>query len=655
MDWFARWIEAERGRFLLLIPVALGASILTYFALPTEPPLWTGPLACAVSAAALLVPHPYVRFAAVLALAASLGFARAELRTASAPPMPIIPTGILRLTGTIDRIERFPTTTRLTLASPQLDTGPAQTREVRIKLRPNDPAPLAAGEQVAVYAMLFPPDRPAVPGGWDMGRDYFFANLAASGFALNHLTVIAPPPPNAFADALQTLRANIAATIAATLPPNTAGIAITLLTGDEQAIPDSERQDFVTAGLAHILAVAGLHVGIVMGLAFAATSWLVSRAEYTALRWPNKPLSAAAALAAGAAYALLTGAHLPILRSLAMASLATVGIFAGRRAVSLRGLALAATVLLLTTPEAILSASFQMSFSAVAALITGYAAARHLLSRLKGGSHHLVALAFTSLLAGGASMPFAAYQFQQLQPYWIPANLLAVPLTGLWILPLGLLSLLLMPLHLAWLALIPMGWGIALIVWTTSHIAAWPGALIHIPAPPDAMALLFGAGLVWLTIWRSPPRFFGLALMAAGLVAALLARPPDVLVSDTAGLIAIRSGATVFLVTQPHASKFTLAQWQYVWGETPLTPASCTAESCLVGQVWFTTQPACAAAPLIVAPLEMPACPGAVVIDRLATYQNGAMAAWITPQGVTLRTDRSTQGDRPWVPPYPQL
>jgi len=670
-ELFARWVEAEHGRFILMLPLAMGAGILGYFALSAEPPLWLGPAVLGLAAAALALGwrQPYARFAAAMALAASMGFARAEWRTHAAPPMLIIPGGVIKLSGIVTRIELLPGGgQRITLAQPQLDSGPKLQRLIRIKLRPGDATPLAAGEGVQTYAMLFAPERPAYPGGWDMGRDYFFQGLNASGFALTGLTITTPPPPHRLDDMLQTLRARIASNIMSTLPAETGSIAVTLLTGDEQVIPPQERQNFIEAGLAHILAVAGLHVGIIMGLAFTATRYLLTRRERMALRLPTKPMAAAAALLAGAGYALLTGAHLPILRSLAMASLATLGVFVGRKAVSLRGLALAAVALMLTTPETVLGTSFQMSFSAVAALISGYAAVQHFFTRFHASRSrwgnlvmHVVGLAYTSLLAGGASMPFAAYQFQQIQPYWIPANILAVPLTALWIMPLGLLSLALMPLHLAALALVPMGWGIWLIVWVTAHIATWPDALLRIAPMPAAAILLIAAGLAWLCLWRSLPRLLGVPLMAAGLAVAALARPPDVLVSADAKLIALRAGPGVLLVAQRRASHFTLEQWQNVWGAVPLTPAQCASgtTACMAGRVLYTaTRPAngCGDAVLAVSPAQLlGACGGIPVIDRLSTYRFGATAAWLGPHGVTLRTDKDVQGARPWVLPYPQL
>ena len=659
---FARWVEAEQGRFFLLLPVAMGAAILAYFALPAEPPLWLGIAFLALSAAALGLGwrHPYWRFAAILALAASLGFARAQWRTASEPPLLIIPSGPVTLSGTISRIEHLPGASRITLTRPRIDAGPVLPRAIRIKLRGDETLPLRAGEGIRTYALLFGPGRPAWPGGWDMGRDYYFSGLAATGFALSHLSVTRTAPENLVSAALQNLRNTIATTILSILPPDTGGIAVTLLTGDEQSVPPQIRQKFIAAGLAHILAVAGLHVGIVMGLVFAVARWLLTRGESLALHLPVKSLAAILALLGGAGYAVLTGAHLPIIRALTMATLATLGVAMGRRAFSLRGLALAALALLLASPELILSASFQMSFSAVAALITGYAAVRSASlrmpathTRLGGAMRHVAGLAYTSLLAGGASMPFAAYQFQQIQPYWIPANLIAVPLTGLWILPLGLAALALMPLHLAALALIPMGWGIKLIILLTTRIAAWPDAMLRIPPMPVTAILLIAAGLAWLCVWRSTARLAGVLPMALGLAVALAARPPDVLISANAKLIALRGTGKVFIIRQPHASHFVLEQWQSVWGRARLVQAQCSGQSCLVGRAWYTTSRACLPARLIVAPIVMPACP-ALTIDRLATYRNGAIAAWISPHHVRLETDRAVQGRRPWVIPYPQ-
>ncbi|MGE4481717.1 ComEC/Rec2 family competence protein [Acidocella sp.] len=662
--WFARWVEAEQGRFFLLLPIAMGAAILIYFALPAEPPAWLGILLIAVSGLALAVGwrHSYWRFLACLALAASLGFARAEWRTASMPPLVAVPHGVSSLSGFVARVEPLPSGARVLLRAPRIAYGPTLRRFVRIKLKRGDALP-EAGALVKCYALLFAPDRPAYPGGWDQGRDYYFANIAAVGAALTPLRLIRPAPHNRLGDALQALRGKISHALLQALPISTGSIAVTLLTGDEQIIPPDERQNFILSGLAHILAVAGLHVGIVMGLVFFSARFLLSRSTWVALHWPGKPIAAVLALAGGAGYALLTGAHLPILRSLAMASLVTLGVLIGRKAISMRGLAIAAMVLMLATPSAILSASFQMSFSAVAALIAGYAAVHPVWSRFHasrgaGGAvlMHVAELAFTSLLAGGASMPFSAYQFQQIEPYWIPANLIAVPLTAFWIMPWGLAGLALLPVHLSWLAFRPMGWGIGVIVWVTRHIATWPKALMPIAPMSGLSILLIAIGLAWLCIWRSRVRLAGIALMAAGFGAAALNRPPDILISADAKLIAMRDGSKIFLAEQPKASKFILEQWRSVWAGHQLIPAQCSADTCRLGMILYADSPVktCQGAAVLVSPIDQPGCAGTVVLDPAATAKDGAISAWISHSGVILRSDRQQQGKRPWVEPYTQ-
>lgn len=657
--WFIRAIEAEQARYFLLLPIAMGTAILIYFWLPFEPPLWLGGVLVALPGIALALcwRQSYLRFALLLSLAGALGFARAEWRTDAFAPMASVPSGVTALSGYVARLEPLPTGSEVLLRAPRLNDGPISARTIRIKLKQGDALP-QPGALVKCQALLFSPQEPAYPGGWQQRRDYYFANLEATGVAVTDLQIIHFASPDRFSDALQTIRAKIAKTILATLKLSTGAVAVTLFTGDEQIIPQAERQDFVLSGLAHILAVAGLHVGIVMGLFFFLIRWLLSRSTWVALYWPCKPIAAVASLVAGGGYALLTGAHLPILRSLAMACLVTLGVLLGRRAVSLRGLAVAAMVLMLAMPEVVLSASFQMSFSAVAALIAGYEAVHPLWSRLSFAQGRvgkilviLMELTLTSLLAGGASMAFAAYQFQQITPYWIPANLVAVPLTAFWIMPLGLLGLALIPFHLARLCFYPMGWGIEAIVWITQHIAAWPDAQVIVPPLPASAILFYAAGLAWLCIWRSKIRLAGLVMILWGLEVAMAASTPLALVSSDAGLIAIEYQQKVFVLARRKANHFTLEQWRYVWGKKPLVLARCSADICRLGAVLYADIPVtdCRGAKLLVSPVAQLGCRGAVTLDASRAAREGALAAWVGPRGdVRLRSDRSLQGERPW-------
>ncbi len=132
----------------------------------------------------------------------------------------------------------------------------------------------------------------------------------------------------------QRLREAVADRFMAGLPGPEGTVAATLFTGLGSADPRADRAAFRDSGLAHLLAVAGLHIGIVMGLVMGATRFGLALSERAALRWPCKQIAAAAALAAGGGYVLLTGMHVPVLRSFAMAALVTLGVAVGRRAIS---------------------------------------------------------------------------------------------------------------------------------------------------------------------------------------------------------------------------------------------------------------------------------------------------------------------------------
>ena len=285
---------------------------------------------------------------------------------------------------------------------------------------------------------------------------------------------------------------------------------MTLLTGAARGIPAADHDAFRASGLAHLLSVSGLHIGIVMGFTMGVTRLLLALSEHASLFWPTRQIAAVAALLAGAGYMVLTGMHVPIVRSFCMAALFTLALLCGRRPASLRGLAVAGVALLLIEPQELPNVSLQMSFSAVLALISGYETLRPWLRRLPGKSWprrfgaYLLALALTSVLAGTASMPFGAYHFGRIPVYFVLANMAAVPLTALLVMPVGMLSLLLMPVGLDWLALRPMGWGIRAILLIARTVAVPAGRDSAVPHMPAWGLAVLAFGLAWLGIWRTP-------------------------------------------------------------------------------------------------------------------------------------------------------
>jgi competence protein ComEC len=664
----AGWVEAERGRFVLWLPVLLGAGVAGYFALRWQPAWWCGPAALAA------------RIGLIAATSVALGFAAAQLATLRAAPPAVLPTRAVVLMGTLRSIDPMPQGRRITLVDVRLgDAAAPLARFIRVRLRDGDPAVLAEGDSVTLRALLRPPSPPSYPGAWDLQRDAFFAGQAGSGFALGEVQVLAHAAPHGLAARIDGLRDAVQRRVLAALPGPAGGIAATLLTGNAAAIPPADRAAFRDSGLAHLLAVAGLHIGIVMGLVFGLTRLLLAAWELAALHWPTRQIAALTAWAAGLGYMVLTGMHVPIQRSFAMACLVTLGLLAGRRAVSLRGLALAAAALLLATPQALTGVSFQMSFSAVLALIAGYEALRPVLTRLHGRSVarraalHIAMLALTSLLAGTASAPFAAYHFGHVQIYFILANLLAVPLTAAWVMPWGLAALALMPAGLERLALAPMGWGVQAVLWIGRTVSALPAATLDVPHPPLWGLLTVSLGIAWVGLWRTRLRLAGVPAILAGLVSPTLVTPPDLLVSADARLIALRTPAGLVVQSLPGDGSFTLDAWRQVFADGRVAPfptrGDAPGATCQPGACLLRPQPAAAAAVLVRQRDAAPACGSAAVlisaaparspcaamplVDRFTVWRDGAQAIWLTGGGATILSDRAVRGDRPWVPPPP--
>jgi competence protein ComEC len=681
----AAWImlAAERTRAVLFIPVAMGAGAATYFGLLHEPPLWPMLLAAfgfAVIAASIRR-RVAARITAVAGLAFAVGLLAPALQTRRALPMMALPRHAVVIEGEIAATDTLPGgATRVTIAHPTLDGGSPAQRTIRVRLRTADAGHPADGDVVRVRALLRPPSPPAYPGAWDLQRDAYFSGLAGSGFALGPVTEIGPrvaaDGPAAW---WRRLRDGIADRLEAGLPGPRGAIAATLMAGRATAIPPADRAAFTDSGLAHLLAVAGLHIGIVMGLALGVVRGGLACWPYAALRWPLRQIAAVAALFAGGLYLGLTGAHLPIVRSFCMACLATTGIMLGRRALSMRALAVAAVAILAVWPNEITGVSFQMSFAAVAALIAGYEALRPIFARLANGGHgrrlmlHIAALATTSVLAGTASAPFAAYHFGQIQLYFVLANLLAVPITASWIMPLGIAALALIPFGAEHVALVPMGWGIGIVLWLARSVSALPSATLDVPPIPMVGLLVASAGLALLCLLGSRLRLAGIVLIVAGLGSPLFELPPDLLVSDDARLIGVRADGRMMIAKRAGASKFTLQAFERAWAEDReplLLPAAtgvgslrCSPTTCglsghghaLVLSLDEKAPIDCAGADLVVAAFPLrEACDGVPRIDRFSVWRDGAYAVWLGGRGVTVVSDRQWRGDRPWVPPPPQ-
>ncbi len=673
-------LSAERERWPLWIPVGAGIGILGYFSLPTEPARWSGAMAIVGALAAYAFSRGRTGAAvAVAVLAIALGFSAAQLGTARVDgPMLESRVGPAWVEGRVVGQTLTPNGVRLVLADPAVDRlAAAETpSRVRVRLLPGSD-PVATGARIGVRAVLNPPSRPVIPGGFDFRRHAFFQGIGGVGYAVGH-------PRLADGDSsrtglwLESLRRGIAARIWETLDGDRAAIATALMTGDRGAIRGEIHDAIRDAGLAHLLAISGLHLGLVAGLVFFAVRAGLALVPSLALEYPIKKWAAIAALAGGFAYMFIVGATVPTQRAFVMAGLVLVAVLVDRTAISMRLAAWAAALVLAVSPYSLLGPSFQMSFAAVIALIAGYEALRHRLAewRSRAGPVRLAALYFGGVLlstaiASTATAPFALYHFQQIASYGLITNLLAVPLTALWIMPFGLAAYLLMPLGLDFLALIPMGWGISALLAIAEAASGWPHAALRIAASPDwALALAVTGGL-WLCLWNGRWRYWGIVGILAGQAGLVWPKPgPDVLVSEDGQLMAVRTAEGGLALSGWRRDRFTRDIWlradgragAQAWpqeGTSEDGTLSCDLLGCLYRRdgivIALVRDPRalaedCVAADIVFAAVPVPrSCGAETIIDRFDVWRHGAHAISLTPDGPAVDRVADGTGLRPWT------
>jgi competence protein ComEC len=684
MQALADNLAGERERWALWFPVAMGAGVALYFSLPAEPSLLLGVAALAGTAVllGLVRRRPLLRILVLGLLAVVLGFAAAEVRTAVvASPMLADKVKGVRVGGRVREVEYLPTGRRIRLdevAVEGMATAPAQ---VRLKLGLDYPI-LIPGDRVRLRATLSPPSRPVAPGSYDFRRDLFFDRIGAVGFAYGRIGVtpatggegaLLGPFRHGFAE----LRALIEGRILAAMPDrDIAGVTVAFVTGSQSAVPKDVLSAMRDSGLAHLLSVSGLHVGLAAGILFFLCRAVLALVPPVALRWPIKKWAAGLALLGAVFYTLLSGASVPVVRACLMAGIALLAVICDRQPISMRLVAWAAVVVLLLWPESLIGPSFQLSFAAIIALTAMWEEIAPRRRReaaawrrgLRGGRD----MVLTSLVATLATAAFGIYHFNRFTAYGVVANMLAVPITGFWVMPFLILSLLLMPFGLESLALVPAGWGIGAINWTAETVAAWPGAVSVVRAmPPTGIALVSFGGL-WLCLWRRPWRFAGLAAVAAGFATVFLVRPPDLLIAEDGRLVAAAEADGTLRLSSRRADRFAGQEWlrragqdqPLVWA-APADSASrldCQAGDCRYRragrEVAIVKTPAgfveaCAQSDLVISLLpadgKAVACK-APVIDKAILVREGAYAIWLEHGGLRLLSVRDGQGARPWVP-----
>jgi competence protein ComEC len=528
-----------------------------------------------------------------------------------------------------------------------------------------------------------PPPEPIAPGSFDFARAAWFDRLGATGYVTSKIAALAdtpPPPPDLQAwAAVDALRALINAHIRAALPGETAEIAAALITGVRGGISEETNQAMRDSGLFHVLSISGLHMAIVAGTVFWLLRALLAAVPELALRFPIKKWAAAGALAAATFYLALSGAGVPTVRAYLMMGIVLIAVMLDQPAITMRNVALAAMLILIVAPESLFDPSFEMSFAAVIALVAlyewissrereGLGDTSPVWRSLRKGWRLFAIASLTTLAASLAIAPFAVYHFHRMTHYGLLANLLAGPLVSLLIMPMALIGLIVMPFGLEAWPLYAMGVGIEMMVGIGEWVASLPGAVSVVPAISGTALLLMVIGGLWLCLWQTRTRAFGLVVIAAGLALAPQAHRPDVLIEWDGTTAALRSEQGSLVFPPATASGYSADNWlladgddRSAGGTADETVFRCDALGC-IGTVKGKTvalvrHPAaleedCRKAQIVIAPFTVgKKCRAArVIVDRRLLRTEGAHALYIDGLSIRAESVASARGKRPWVP-----
>ncbi|MFN4141999.1 ComEC/Rec2 family competence protein [Aestuariivirga sp.] len=677
---------AQAGRSFLWAAPGLAVGIGVYFGLHGEPSILLAGVAAALGAVLIVAGRnaPLLLLAATVALGFSLTKFRAE-RVAT--PLLAAATDEVRVSGRVTRLQHV-SAKRLAMtleAASIAGLAPERTpRLLRLSFAEKAGIP-PVGAEISFEARLWPLPSPVLPGGFDHARALWFDGIGGLGRITSQIAVAGAPVTLAarLEGVLGRLRAAMGARIRASLEEPYASFAEALITGERSSIPPEVNRSLLVSGLFHILSISGLHMWLVAGGVFWGARALLALVPVLALRRPIKKWAAAAALAAGFFYLMLADSGVATARAFLMVAVVFFAVMVDRPALSTRNLAIAAFCLLVTSPEAAVEASFQMSFLAVLGLVAFYetwarwtsgsqgqaAPRRHWTVRLAVSGLSAFGLSLlTSAIAGAASSIPAAYHFGRISPYGVLANGAAIPVVGLVVMPAALVASLLMPFGLEGPALMLMGKGLQLVIAISDGVASLPGANAVVATPPQEAALTMAAGLVFLCLLRGPVRLSGLAVMALGAALGLrVPAAPDLLIERTGVNVAIRNAAGELVPAFARRGRFAVEKWLQANGEeaSPAEAArrpgwTCDGNRCrteLHGRrILYLSRsegavPDCDGADVLIADFPLRgACRGVPLrIDRFDLWRSGAHAVWLGGKRPILLTSREVQGSRPWV------
>ncbi|MGV8948450.1 MAG: ComEC/Rec2 family competence protein, partial [Candidatus Paracaedibacter sp.] len=578
--------------------------------------------------------HIFYVVLAMAILSVTIGFTAAKIRTDQlATPFLLTKIETVTITGCIVDIEEQPNRHRLTLDDLTFSKTVPSLNKIRLSMPATRTLAANIGDRVTCRASLLPLSDPVSLNGYNFRRQAYFQGISA-------------------------------------LPGQTGEIAAALITGDRSGIHPTIRQTFTDAGLAHILAISGLHLTLVAGLVFLVFRRSLALIPHLAENYPIKKWTALLVILATFSYLAISGFGIPGQRAFVMITIVMVGVLLDRNPLSMRLVAIAASIILLIRPESLISASFQLSFAAVVGLIAAYEGGWTPLRQwsLEGGYlRRLVAygtgLIATTLIATLATTPYTVAIFNRFTLQTIIGNFLAIPLTSIFIMPAATLSVLSLPFGGCDLFFYLLSFGLEYLIHIAKTVSSWPGAAIVVPTPPTTFLGFVTFGGLWICFWKQPWRWGGLVFCGLGCLSCFLQSQPAIYAAGDGSVLAYKKEDTLYVSDLKRGSFFT-DQWMKELGlkqkKEWATPQIKIEDILLIHHPYsrpYTplriTKAMCSTKALITTSYAWRECKRwghspPILIDRFTLKRDGTYQIWLIPHAIKVESIKKSLGDRPW-------
>lgn len=425
---------------------------------------------------------------------------------------------------------------------------------------------LEINDKIAFKALLKPFSEAEFSDDFDYKLNFKAQKIGASGYAIGEVKLIEKNEISNFRSYFLDLREKIRMRFNQHLSGNSSAIANALFIGDQKVIDKEFYEKIRVSGLAHLLSISGFHLSLAGAIFFFSIRFLLARSEYLTLRYDIKKIAAFLALIASYFYLQIADSPVPAKRAFLMIFCIFIALILQQKINSKRVIAASMLAIIFYNPYIIFNIGFQLSFLAVFILATIYDD-----FKLKISSkilRYFCEIIVISIVMQIISLPFILHGIGNLALYGFIANILAIPLTSFFIMPLGFLSFFLMPLNLEKYVLLLMNEGILLLEKIINFVNDIPYSSLMMPHISSLGFVLSILAIALILFHKSYLRYLGILLFLSSFLTLKFDKKPDLIFDKDQKFFAIYDEESGLVFSEKMRPSRQLKSWLKHFNQT---------------------------------------------------------------------------------------